>query len=373
MTHRIIGVIVTVVHCVMRPALAQDGRLVEASAVTLLEETLTRLEPLEPTIRTILAQVDLKSMTYLSNGLRVKGYLAVPKRGGRLPCVIVNRGGNRPFGALTDGSAARVLGKLATWGYVVAASQYRGNAGEEGRKEFGGADLHDVPHRIQLLESLPQADPSRIGMFCWSRGGLTTYLALTKTDRIRTAVIGGGMSDAFDTVARQPEMDIWQFAEVIPDYTQHKEAALHACSPVRWPERLHKHTPLLLLHGSADWGVHPTQSLAMASALYASRHPFRFVFFEGGDHGLSEYERRSTDGSPRGWIATCATARPGPASNRTGGDPTAIVPADRVGLTPLGAMAPAAVRCPGKRSHPWRGCAAIGGGGAGRHPLVSRP
>jgi dipeptidyl aminopeptidase/acylaminoacyl peptidase len=111
----------------------------------------------------------------------VKGYLAVPKRGDRLPCLIFNRGGNRGFGALTDGYAAMVLGKLATWGYVVAASQYRGNAGGEGREEFGGADLQDVLHLIPLLESLPQADTSRLGMYGWSRGGLMTYLALTKT------------------------------------------------------------------------------------------------------------------------------------------------------------------------------------------------
>jgi dipeptidyl aminopeptidase/acylaminoacyl peptidase len=286
----VIGVIITVVLCMIGPALAQDGTLVEASVVTLREETLARLEAVEPTIRTILAQVDLKAMTYLSDGLQVKGYLAVPKRGERLPCLIFNRGGNRAFGALTDGYAARVLGKLATWGYVVVASQYRGNAGGEGREEFGGADINDVLHLIPLLKSFPQADTSRIGMYGWSRGGLMTYLALTQTDRIRAAVIGGGMSDAFDTVARRPEMDIGQFAEVIPDYARHKETALHARSPVRWPERLHKHTPLLLLHGSADWRVHPTQALAMASALYASRHPFRFVFFEGEDHELHEYQ-----------------------------------------------------------------------------------
>jgi dipeptidyl aminopeptidase/acylaminoacyl peptidase len=256
----VIGGIVTVVLCMIGPALAQDGTLVEASAVTLSEETLTRLELVEPTIRTILAQVDLKSMTYLSDGLQVKGYLAVPKREDRLPCLIFNRGGNRAFGALTDGYAARVLGKLATWGYVVVASQYRGNAGGEGREEFGGADLQDVLHLIPLLESLPHADTSRLGMYGWSRGGLMTYLALTQTDRIRAAVIGGGMSDAFDTVARRPEMDTGPFAEVIPDYAQRQEAALHARSPVRWPERLHKHTPLLLLHGSADWRVHPTQA-----------------------------------------------------------------------------------------------------------------
>jgi dipeptidyl aminopeptidase/acylaminoacyl peptidase len=286
----VIGVIITVVLGMIGPALAQDGTLVEASAVTLREETLTRLKAVEPTIGTILAQVDLKTITYLSDGLQVKGYLAVPTRGDRLPCLIFNRGGNRAVGALTDGYAARVLGKLATWGYVVVASQYRGNAGGEGREEFGGVDINDVLHLIPLLESLPQADTSRLGMYGWSRGGLMTYLALTKTDRIRAAIIGGGMSDAFDTVARRPEMDTGQFAEVIPNYAQHQEAALRARSPVLWPERLHKHTPLLLLHGSADWRVHPTQALAMAAALYASQHPFRFVFFEGGDHELREYQ-----------------------------------------------------------------------------------
>jgi dipeptidyl aminopeptidase/acylaminoacyl peptidase len=102
-------------------------------------------------------------------------------------------------------------------------------------------------------------------------------------------------------VKRRPEMDTRQFAEVIPDYLQHKDAALRARSPVLWPERLHKHTPLILLHGSADWRVHPTQALAMASALYASRHPFRFVFFEGGDHGLSEY-RAEVDALVKAWL-----------------------------------------------------------------------
>jgi dipeptidyl aminopeptidase/acylaminoacyl peptidase len=33
--------------------------------------------------------------------------------------------------------------------------------------------------------------------------------------------------------------------------------------------------------------VHPEQALRMAAALYAARHPFRFVFLEGGDHGLT--------------------------------------------------------------------------------------
>jgi hypothetical protein len=39
----------------------------------------------------------------------------------------------------------------------------------------------------------------------------------------------------------------------------------------------------------------------MASALYEVKHPFRFVFFEGGDHGLSEH-RAEVDRLIKDWL-----------------------------------------------------------------------
>ena len=151
---------------------AQDGKLVQSSPV--------RIENAGPRTRALLDKVDVRSITYLSDGLKVKGYLAAPKEGTKLPCVIYNRGGNRSFGALNDEEAVRLLGRIASWGYVVAASEYRGNQGGEGREEFGGADVDDVLNLIPLLESTPQADASRIGMYGWSRGGMMTYEALTR-------------------------------------------------------------------------------------------------------------------------------------------------------------------------------------------------
>ena len=98
---------------VTRVAVAQDGKLVNAVEVKFHDEAMARLAAFEPTIRTIIAQVDIKAITYLSDSLQVKGYLVVPKQGKQLPCVIFNRGGNRAFGALTDGQAAVRLGKIA--------------------------------------------------------------------------------------------------------------------------------------------------------------------------------------------------------------------------------------------------------------------
>lgn len=272
-----------------RSGFSQDGKLIDTTVVSLTDGELKQLGPAEQRIRALLKQVELRKITYLSDGLMVKAYLSLPKKDGRWPCVVFNRGGNRELGALTDATAAGLLGTVASWGYVVVASQYRGNAGGEGKEEFGGRDVNDVLNLIPLMESLPQADATRIGMYGWSRGGMMTYLALTRTDRIAAAVVGAGASDLFEGAKRRPEMETEVYAQLIPDYHQKKDRELTMRSAVRWPEKLHKKTPILLLHGSADWRVHPTEAFAMVSALYKSKHPFRFVFFEGGDHGLTEH------------------------------------------------------------------------------------
>jgi len=187
--------------------LAQDGKLLDAVVVAVKEDDVKKIEVVEPDIRAILERVQIKSITYLSDGLKFKGYLAAPKQGANLPYVIFNRGRNREFGALEDRDAAGSLALIASWGYVVVASQYRGNAGGEGKEEFGGQDVNDVLNLLPLLKSLPQADATRIGMYGWSRGGMMTYLALSKTDQIAAAVVGAGMADAFDNIGRRPEME----------------------------------------------------------------------------------------------------------------------------------------------------------------------
>jgi dipeptidyl aminopeptidase/acylaminoacyl peptidase len=265
-----------------------DGILLDSTIVTLTPVDIKTLQPSSPDIESILETTELRSITYLSDGLKVKGYLAMPKKGEKLPCVISNRGGNRELSAWTDARAASALSRIASWGYVVVASQYRGNAGGEGKEEFGGKDVDDVLNLIPLLKSLPQADATRIGMCGYSRGGMMTYEALTRTDKIAAAVIGFGLADAPNNVAQRPEMER-VFAELVPDYNQNKSAALEGRSAIRWPEKLNKTTPILLLHGTADWRVDPMDSIRMATALYQLKHPFRLVLFEGGAHGLPEH------------------------------------------------------------------------------------
>lgn len=291
-----------------------DGTLVERVPVDLA--SLEVPEDLRPRLDQLATAARLERIVYASDGLLVDGYLLLPADpdGGPWPCVIFNRGGNRDFGGLNE-LRALSHAPLARAGYLVVMSDYRGNGpgleryppdrsceecgdpvGGRGREEFGGAEVNDVLALIPLLEALPEADASRLGMYGWSRGGMMTYLALQRlaarpggASRVRAAVIGAGMADSFATLAERPGME-HVYADLVPGWSlETMDAALEARSPVLHAEALPAETPLLLLHGSADRRVDPRQALDMTRALVEARRPVRLMLLEGGDHGLNEY------------------------------------------------------------------------------------
>ncbi len=277
-------------------AIAQDGKIVSRHLIDLknLPELQERLYEQQDGKRVLkekyryLDSITAERITYLSDGLRVTGYLVYPKASGRYPGIVYNRGGNKEFGMITSYKLAFVLGKVASFGYVVGGSQYRGNDGGEGREEFGGKDVDDVLNMVPLLQSLPQVNPQRLGIFGWSRGGMMTYLTLTRTTVFRAAVVGGGLSDLFMMLESRPDMEEVCY-DLIPGYAQHKEQSLAARSAIRQVDRICKNTPVLMLHGTADWRVVPQMALDMASAFQKERVPYRLVMLEGGDHGLTEH------------------------------------------------------------------------------------
>lgn len=241
-----------------------------------------------------LDSIAIFKIQYLSDGLKVNGLMIQPKSAKKVPCIIFNRGGNRDFGNLTLNTALR-LGKLASEGYVVIASQYRGNGGSEGQEEFGGKDINDVITLIDVLKEVDIADTEKIGMYGWSRGGMMTYIALTKTDKIKAAVVGGAPSSQYESIKDRPGMEEQVLAELIPNYEKNKEIELDKRSPVKWANQFSKKVPILILHGTSDWRVKPQQSLNMAQEFTKYRIPYRLIMFEGGDHGILEFKDEVED------------------------------------------------------------------------------
>ncbi|MCM5661381.1 alpha/beta hydrolase family protein [Galbibacter mesophilus] len=242
-----------------------------------------------------LDSIDIYGITYLSDGLKIRGLIAAPKKTGKYPCIIYNRGGNREFGALTAAHGAITLGRIAKEGYVVIASQYRGNGGSEGKEEFGGKDVNDVIILTDVLKEVKKADTTKIGMYGWSRGGMMTYLALTKTNKIKAAVVGGAVSDCFESIKNRPEMETKVWSELIPEYKSNKQLELTKRSAIKWVDKFPKDVPILMLHGNADWRVKPEQTLKLALEFEKYRIPYRLIIFEGGDHGINEHKTEVND------------------------------------------------------------------------------
>lgn len=236
-----------------------------------------------------LDSIEIYGITYRNDGLNIKGLMVKPKGEGKYPCIIFNRGGNREFGTLKIGHGATTLGQLANEGYVVVASQYRGNGGSDGKEEFGGKDVYDVLILTEVLGEITEADTSRIGMYGWSRGGMMTYIALTKTNRIKAAAVGGAVSDSHLLIEDRPEMEDLVFKELIPNYEQEKEMELDKRSAVRWAQEFPKNVPILIMHGNSDRRVRPEHSLRLALEFEKYRIPYRLLIFEGADHGISEH------------------------------------------------------------------------------------
>jgi dipeptidyl aminopeptidase/acylaminoacyl peptidase len=117
---------------------------------------------------------------------------------------------------------------------------------------------------------------------------MMTYLALTKTDRIRAAVIGAGLADLERMIRLRPEMESEVAAQLVPDWTAQRANAMATRSAVRFVDRLPRNVPILLVHGTADKRVDPRDSMDMAQELFATGRPFRLLMIEGADHTISE-------------------------------------------------------------------------------------
>lgn len=249
--------------------------------------------------------VSLYGIAYQSDGLTIRGFLLKPRHEGRLPAIIYNRGGNRDFGSLTDPMASiglMDLAEIASWGYVVIASQYRGGGGSEGRDQFGGDDVNDVMQLEHVLREMPEVDPARIGMFGWSRGSIMTLLALKRGIKVKAAAIGGVVSDLAAGLEHRPVFDA-MFAEMDPDhYLVDKASWLSTRSAIEWVDEIPRTIPILMLSGQSDWRARSTDALRLALALDEAGNPFRFVLFEGGEHSLKD-KRTEVFAQLEGWFA----------------------------------------------------------------------
>lgn len=234
--------------------------------------------------------IDVYSIVYESDGLMVTGFMSRPKAAGNYPCVIFNRGGNRDMGQLLVGTALTKMGGISAHGYVVIASNYRGNSNSEGKEEFGGADVRDVLNLIPALGQIEGADTSRIGMLGVSRGGMMGYLAIKETCKIKALAVIGGLSDLFIMKEKRPDMEGHVYAEMIPHYVDSAESLLTKRSANKWVNEMCRDTKILILHGEKDAACDISMARDLHEQMKATGLQHVFFEFQKDDHGINKHQ-----------------------------------------------------------------------------------
>jgi len=238
-------------------------------------------------------------IVYMSDGLKVVGYLVRPRNLGaiRLPVIIFNRGGFLERGKIESVNLVDFT-RLSEQGFVLLASQYRGNDGGEGHEEVGGADLDDVSNLLATARLLPYADTGNIFMYGVSRGGMMTFLEMKRNFPMKAAAVVGAVYDVAAFGERAPGV-LAEAARLIPDYAQKGIAALEERSVMKWPEAVN--VPLLILHGADDDEVPATEALAFAVKMSSLKKPYELVVYAGDVHEVAGH-RRERDERIAAWF-----------------------------------------------------------------------
>ncbi|MGF7050528.1 dipeptidyl aminopeptidase/acylaminoacyl peptidase [Paenibacillus sp. DS2015] len=237
-------------------------------------------------------------ITYISEGLKVKGYLCLPHgfemptsdlqawiesfyhaadlpitqiassiepskqniHKHKWPVLIYCRGGIGRVGSVKT----HWLEQFANHGYIIFAPTYRGTEGGEGRDEFGGQDQEDVISAYHLLCSLPFVDPNLISIMGFSRGAINATQTVVNNSQINRCILWSGVSDLAQTY--EDRIDLRKMLKrVIGGSPMKVPDSYRARSPIAMAEQIL--CPVLVIHGTDDVQVDFNQGLQMTRRL----------------------------------------------------------------------------------------------------------
>ncbi len=178
-------------------------------------------------------------------------------------------------------------------GIGVAEVDYSGSAGygreyrERLRGEWGVADVQDCEAVAAELAARGLADPKRIGIRGGSAGGWTTLAALTSSQVFTAGTSLFGVAD-LRSFAKETHDFESRYLDGLVGPLPEAEALYDARSPLSKLDALR--CPVLLLQGSEDKVVPPTQAELLAAALRERQIPHAYLLFEGEQHGFRRAE-----------------------------------------------------------------------------------
>ncbi|MFK7742385.1 MAG: prolyl oligopeptidase family serine peptidase [Planctomycetota bacterium] len=229
------------------------------------------------------------------DGVMVEGMLVLPigyQEGTRYPLVIVAHGG--PEAHYSNGW----LTTYSQWGHLLAARgiaswypNYRSSTGygvafcKHDHGDPMGKEFTDHLDAIDYFVAKGIVDRDRVGVGGGSYGGYTAAWAATnKSEHFACAV---SFVPFVDIRTKWLTTDIpteFFYVHYQEKWPWEQKGLLEDRSPLTWARNCE--TPLLVLGGTSDPRVHPSQPFMLYRAVkYATETPVRYVQYDGEGHG----------------------------------------------------------------------------------------
>jgi uncharacterized protein len=240
-------------------------------------------------------------VSYLSDGLKIYALMTVPngeKPSRGWPVVIFNHGYIPPDVYRTTERYIAYVDQIASSGYIVFRSDYRGHDRSEGAP--GGVYTQpnysiDVLNAVASVKRYPDTDPNRIGMWGHSMGGYITVRSMVVARDIKAGVIWAGVVAPYpDLFTRwnagarptSPSPGSWVYSlqqtygsiETNPEFWKSISANGYL-SDLNGPIQLH--------HGTADHDVPWEFSQMLYDEMLEANQVAEFYTYDGDNHNIS--------------------------------------------------------------------------------------
>lgn len=202
------------------------------------------------------------------------------------PFVIMIHGG--PTGSVSGGASAAVS-LLTSRGIGVLDLNYSGSTGygrayrERLKGNWGVADVADAVSAAKFLADSGLADAERIAISGGSAGGWTVLRSLCTSDVFAGGISSYGVADARGLATDTHDFEA-RYLDGLIGALPEAESRYIELSPLNLADQIT--SPVLLLQGSDDLVVPPSQSEKMRDSLAANKIPHAYLLFAGEGHGF---------------------------------------------------------------------------------------
>ncbi len=181
----------------------------------------------------------------------IPAYVAAPASPGPHPAVLILRGVAGP-----EDGYAEIAERLASWGYLALLHGWK-IRGDDPPDATVEADLTGA---LAFLRSHPAADPTRLAVFGFCRGGVHALMAAAAHPDLRLVVIFHGF--AFRPERARPGLQPYDLAQAIA-------------------------VPALVLHGTRDEQAPVEGMRQLEESVRKSGRPIEFRYYEDARHGFA--------------------------------------------------------------------------------------